>query len=89
MKFSDAFKETMFRFKLTGAELSHRSGVTRGQISQFRNGKNLRIDSVERIIEALPQEAKIYMLFLVAGDEQPDSMPLPNRPHVEPADEEN
>ncbi|WP_416667918.1 helix-turn-helix domain-containing protein [Egbenema bharatensis] len=79
MKFADAFRETLFRFELTGKEIAERSGLSPAQISEFRNGKNLRIDSVEKILDALPQEARNYMLKLVArkGVESTDSIPLP------------
>jgi transcriptional regulator with XRE-family HTH domain len=79
MKFANAFKETLFRFELTGKEIAERSGLSPAQISDFRNGKNLRIDSVEKILDALPPEARNYMLKLVAseGIESADSIPLP------------
>ena len=44
----------MFRFNLTGAEIAEKTGLTPTQISKFRKGENLRIDSVERILDALP-----------------------------------
>lgn len=68
MKFSEAFKETMFRFDLKGVDIAERSGLTAAQVSDFRNGKNLRIDSVERLLEALPSDARLYLLSLVAGE---------------------
>lgn len=61
--------ETLFRFKLKGINVARRSGVTPKQISTFQNGGNLTIDSVEKILEALPKPAKKYMLSLVAQDE--------------------
>lgn len=73
MKFAQAFKMTLFRFDLNGAEIAERSGLTSAQISNFRNGKNLRIDSVERILEALPQDARAYMLALVAQTDEEGS----------------
>lgn len=66
VRFSEAFKETMFRFDLTGAEIAERSGLTTAQISQFRNGRNIRIDNLERILAALPLNAREYLFSLVA-----------------------
>jgi len=66
VRFSEAFKETMYRFDLKGADVAERSGLTEAQISNFRGGQNLRIDSVEKILDALPSEARLYMLSLVA-----------------------
>lgn len=83
MRFSEAFQETMFRFRLKGVDLAERTGLTPTQISDFRNGKNLRIDSVEKLLDAMPLEARMYMLQLVASEDT-SSVPLPQR-----NDEEN
>lgn len=64
-KFSKAFKEVMFRYKLSGAELAHISGLSTAQISRFRNGENLRIDSLEKLLWALPAEAYNYFFKLL------------------------
>jgi transcriptional regulator with XRE-family HTH domain len=77
--FSFAFKETLFRFNLSGSELSEKSGLTPAQISQFKSGKNLRIDSVERLLEAMPVPARHYLLALVLSDE---ALPLPEPPQT-------
>jgi transcriptional regulator with XRE-family HTH domain len=77
MRFSEAFRETLFRFNIKGADLAERSRLTPTQISKFRNGENLRIDSVERILEALPNEAREYMLLLVVQKREADHVPLP------------
>lgn len=77
VKFSEAFREVMFRFNLKGNEIAEKSGLTTTQISKFRNGENLRIDSVEKILEALPSEAREYMLILVAQNREADHVPLP------------
>lgn len=67
----------MFRFDLTGADIAAKSGLTPTQISKFRNGENLRIDSVEKILDALPEEAREYMLLLVVQQREADHVPLP------------
>ncbi|MBN8561104.1 MAG: helix-turn-helix transcriptional regulator [Leptolyngbya sp. UWPOB_LEPTO1] len=67
MKFANAFRETLFRFDLTGLEIAEKTGLTTTQISHFRNGvKNLRVDSIEKILDVLTQEQREYMLNLVA-----------------------
>jgi transcriptional regulator with XRE-family HTH domain len=76
MRFSEAFRETMFRFGLTGIDIAEKSGLTPTQVSRFRSGANLRIDSVERILAVLPPEAREYMLMLVAQQEV-GQVPLP------------
>lgn len=77
MKFSEAFRETLFRFDLKGADIAAKTGLTATQISKFRNGENLRIDSVEKILEALPDEAREYMLLLVVQQRESGHVPLP------------
>ncbi|NJR61590.1 MAG: hypothetical protein HC769_23785, partial [Cyanobacteria bacterium CRU_2_1] len=47
--------------------------------SKFKNGENLRIDSVERILEALPEEAREYVMLLVLQNREADHVPLPSR----------
>lgn len=67
MKFANAFRETLFRFDLTGLEIAEKTGLTTTQISHFRNGvKNLRVDSIEKILDVFTQEQREYMLNLVA-----------------------
>lgn len=56
-KFSRVFKEVMFRYRLSAVEIANISGLTAPQISRFRNGGNLRIDSLEKLLWALPTEA--------------------------------
>ncbi len=76
MNFSDAFKETLFRFDLKGAEIAARSGLTTAQVSQFRQGKNIRTDSLEKVLAALSPDARRFMLDLVA---EGDQLPLPEK----------
>ena len=85
MKFSEAFRETLFRFGLKSIDIAEQSGLTTGEISQFRNGKNLRMDSVERILEVLSPDARLYMLKLVARNEpsNPESTDMSNEGNKE------
>ena len=68
MRFSEAFKETLFRFNLKGADIAAISGMTTAQISQFRQGKNIRTEGLERILAALPLDARKYLFSLVEPD---------------------
>lgn len=68
--FGSAFRETLFRFRLTGAEIARKAGLTPNQVSAFQNGRNLRIDSVEKLLKALPSEARAYLLELVLDELQ-------------------
>ena len=64
-KFSKAFEKVMSRYKLSGAELAGISGLSAAQVSRFRNGGNLRIDSLEKLLWALPIEAYNYFFKLL------------------------
>ena len=76
MKFAEAFRETIFRYNLTGNKLAAESGLTQMQISKFRNGGDLRTDSLEKLLEAMPPEARQYMMSLVLSHDH-DHVPLP------------
>jgi len=80
MNFPDAFKETLFRFDLKATEIAARAGLSKSQISLFRQGKNVRSDTLEVIIAALPPDARRFMLDRVAEGEQ---LPLPEKPGEE------
>ncbi|HEY9646852.1 MAG TPA: helix-turn-helix transcriptional regulator [Chroococcidiopsis sp.] len=88
MKFSKAFREAMFRFKLKGSDIAERSGLTTAQVSQFRNGKNLRIDSLEKILDAMPQEARDYMLSLIPQPDPDDALGLNDGEAADSGDDE-
>ncbi len=59
----------MYRFDLSGADLAEKSGVSMSQISRFRGGQNVRAATIEMLLDAMPQEAREYMLSLVAQRE--------------------
>ncbi len=70
MKFSAAFRQTLLHFDLKAADLAEKTGLTPVQISQFRNeGRNIRIDRLERILQALPIETRSYLLDLMKVDD--------------------
>jgi transcriptional regulator with XRE-family HTH domain len=69
MKFSTAFREAMFRYGLRGSDLSKRSGVSNAQISKFKSGQNINVATMEKLLAAMPQDAREYMLMLVAQGE--------------------
>lgn len=66
MDFHDAFKETLSRFDLDVVDLARATGLSVIRIGQFKNGQNIRIDNLQRLLEAMPPEAKKFMLLLVA-----------------------
>lgn len=83
MKFFEAFKETVYRFDLKGSELAELSGLTVSQISRFRQGQNIRIETLERLLAAMPPEAQEYMLLLVVHGDVAKGL-LPKKSEEEP-----
>ena len=66
----------MHRFDLSGADLAEKSGISMSQISRFRGGQNVRAATIEALLDAIPQEAREYMLSLVAkGDGEAEPPP--------------
>jgi transcriptional regulator with XRE-family HTH domain len=70
MNHAAALNETLEYFGLSAREVASRSGVREAALSQFRHGKkDLNLESWEKLIEALPVDAKQYMyLKLLVGD---------------------
>jgi predicted transcriptional regulator len=67
----------MHRFDLKGIDLAKKSGLKNSHISKFRAEQNIRIDTLERILAAMPTEARRYMLNLVAEDDPEAEDPPP------------
>lgn len=62
--FSEAFNETLDKFNISGRDIAAKSGLREATISQFRHGKQAILsDGLEKIIQALPPEARNYMFF--------------------------
>jgi len=60
-----AFFEALDKFKISAADISRRSEVEPQVISKYRTGKqNLRQDTFDKLIDALPDEAKFYYFAL-------------------------
>jgi transcriptional regulator with XRE-family HTH domain len=54
----------MSEFRLTGAELSRKSGVGENTISAFRQDKqSLSVDNLEKLLGAMPEEARKYFFL--------------------------
>ena len=67
----------MFRYGLTGADLAEKSGLTTAQVSKFRNGGEIRTDSLEKLLASMPDDAREYMMLLVLQQREADHVPLP------------
>lgn len=65
MKFSEALDQTIFHFKLKVVDLAAQTGLDPAVISRFRNGKSVRVETLERILAVLDPEVRDYLLDLV------------------------
>ena len=66
MNFSQALDRTIEEFGISGKGLASRAGVSEQMISDFRNGKKrVYNDSLEKILAALPSEAKSYYFLML------------------------
>jgi transcriptional regulator with XRE-family HTH domain len=59
----------MKHFNLSAKELASTSGITESALSKFRNGeRDLMQSSVEKLLQALPDDAFHYLLSQLASD---------------------
>jgi len=55
---------------LSAKEVAEKSGVTEGVISKFRNSKKtVQTDTLDKLLNALDKEAKIYFFSLLVEEE--------------------
>lgn len=74
MDFADSLDATLKQFKITAKALSESSGVAEASISRYRRKeRDINADSLERMIKALPQDAKQFLfcqIFVGEMDKQ-------------------
>jgi transcriptional regulator with XRE-family HTH domain len=64
LKISQAFDKTLKNFGINARQLSEQSGVSEKMISLFRNNRQrIYSDSFEKLLDALPLEARLYFLI--------------------------
>ncbi|MDV3351449.1 helix-turn-helix transcriptional regulator [Leptothoe sp. ISB3NOV94-8A] len=75
MNFSEAFDLTLKEFGLTGKSLAISTGLREATVSNFRNGSDIRSDNLEKLLSALPPEAKQFLFLKVFVDDlNPDGI---------------
>lgn len=61
MNFNKALDLTLKEFRLSAKAISEASGVSEGSLSRFRRGeRDIHAANLERIVSALPPEAKQF-----------------------------
>lgn len=72
MNLSKSFDRTLERYGITGKWLHEASGLSEKMISNFRNGKaRVWSDSLERMVEVLPEEAQQYFFQTLSSSSTP------------------
>jgi transcriptional regulator with XRE-family HTH domain len=72
MKFCEALDRSLDDYGISAKWLSEQSGVSMQMISQFRRGKQrVYSDSLEAMINALPEEVQRHFYSLMMGDRIP------------------
>ena len=67
MESSEAFRRTLFEFRLSGAELSRRTGVSKQQISTFKNGRQgVSTYTLDKLLDGMAPPARRYFCELLA-----------------------
>jgi len=62
--FAEAFNQTLEQYGIKAKDVAEKSGVRLATISDFRLGKiQPKIDTVEALLNALPPDAKHFMIF--------------------------
>ncbi|MCH2232169.1 MAG: helix-turn-helix transcriptional regulator [Crocinitomicaceae bacterium] len=67
MDISNAFDKTLRKYGISGAWLSRQTGLTPSMISNFRNGKRVYTDTLQKLLIAIPVEAREYFYSLLEG----------------------
>jgi hypothetical protein len=74
MDFTTALKQTMTQYTIKPMALAEASGIERTQFSRYLNkGTAMSINNGLRIINALPDDARRYLLNLVSTDKNDES----------------
>ncbi len=68
MHYRDAFNDTLEKFGIQAKSLALKTGVQERQISLFRNGKNVMAETLFSLVNAMPDEARLYFHASVAGE---------------------
>ncbi len=69
MKINKAFDKTLKNFGINARRLSEQSGVSEKMISLFRNDRQrIYSDSFEKLLDALPLEARLYFLIQLSEE---------------------
>lgn len=70
MDISQALDKTLKDCSLSAREVAEKAGIDEGVISKFRNSrKRVYTDTLDKILGALNDEAKIYLFGLLLGKE--------------------
>jgi transcriptional regulator with XRE-family HTH domain len=71
MNTREALEQSFQVFDLKASEIADRAGISPEIISRFRHGKGITVETLDKIIQAMPSNARAYFCAsLIAGKEQ-------------------
>lgn len=71
MNTREALEQSFQVFDLKASEVADRAGISPEIISRFRHGKGITVETLDKIIQAMPSKARAYFCAsLMAGSEQ-------------------
>jgi len=66
MLYQEAFNQTIEHFRLSARDIASKAGMHESSVSNFRTGrKDLNLETWERLMSALPEEARQYIYLKV------------------------
>lgn len=69
INFSKAFNQTLNQLGIPAKAVAAQSGVSEVIISRFRNGQQIKTETLSRLLECLSDEARNYFFSLVASEQ--------------------
>jgi len=60
MNTREALEQSIQVFDLKASEIAEKAGIQPEIISRFRHGKGINVDTLDKIVQALPPKAKAY-----------------------------
>ena len=60
MNTREALEQSFQVFDLKASEIADRAGISPEIISRFRHGKGITVETLDKIIQAMPNKARAY-----------------------------
>lgn len=71
MNTREALEQSFQVFDLKASEIADRAGISPEIISRFRHGKGITVETLDKIIQALPCQARAYFCSSLMIEKEP------------------